>query len=680
MKNEKIEKKVKKNQENHSMTLIYMYIGNINRCVKNQSISFSNEFTVKYDIDNKRMTIEQNEETTENIYGKNILNLNLIVGKNGCGKSTILDLLGLNNRDRITEFSFTTGEEPCSWFALYHLYGNNFAVEGYNCELLNFDKYLKNVYSIGFRYDYAEHQMVYYEPLQEYEIVGKKKWSGINNHIFYLSYQVEPRISWYTTAKRTESSSTDYYLFGRQYLDTIGYESVIDYLFNSTRDKVIVEKMGIKHNACVKIKLKQNTSQNVLSSEWINGKTTEKFQEEVETALYACDEKLMDKPNVQLNNYFHVKSEYTLKQSMIIRYLEALVWYALSNKMHNYMPKYQPNQNKYLYRKKYLLEYLKNMEEETAQNYETMNIHFVYGDYQIAEKICESLEKVPDKYYLDPDIIEVPFSSMQENFLLDLMKTLDEDSNDDGGHVVRHQHFIQVSFEQLSSGEAYFLDLYASIYWGLKKSKNQAKGDTCILLLDEPDSRFHPEWSRTFISYLVKNLKSELFSDYNYQILITTHSPLLLSDVPKGNIICMNKTNENSVRIETAKYGFMSNLNDILIDSFFTASPFGEFAENYVNDIITSINRFEKNIRLNSDKSINKDKVSQELLKLQNKLKIVDEPRIRESLCKRIEDLQIRLQILDHGMGIDESIREIRQKQIQILKNRILELEAYDQN
>jgi hypothetical protein len=142
----------------------------------------------------------------------------------------------------------------------------------------------------------------------------------------------------------------------------------------------------------------------------------------------------------------------------------------------------------------------------------------------------------------------------------------------------------------------------------------------------------------------------------------------------------MNKTNENSVRIETAKYGFMSNLNDILIDSFFTASPFGEFAENYVNDIITSINRFEKNIRLNSDKSINKDKVSQELLKLQNKLKIVDEPRIRESLCKRIEDLQIRLQILDHGMGIDESIREIRQKQIQILKNRILELEAYDQN
>ena len=123
------------------------------------------------------------------------------------------------------------------------------------------------------------------------------------------------------------------------------------------------------------------------------------------------------------------------------------------------------------------------------------------------------------------------------------------------------------------------------------------QGDTCILLLDEPDSRFHPEWSRRFIKNLTEELKKEMFRKFRYQIIISTHSPLLLSDVRREDIICMNTDGKNgSVRIEKSPYGFMSNINDILLDTFFLEAPYGAWAENYVNKLLEKISQLGQEI------------------------------------------------------------------------------------
>lgn len=57
-----------------------------------------------------------------------------------------------------------------------------------------------------------------------------------------------------------------------------------------------------------------------------------------------------------------------------------------------------------------------------------------------------------------------------------------------------------------------------------------AKSKHVLLLLDEPDSAFHPEWHRVFLPKLFYFLK-EKRPDNFFHAVIATHSPLLLSDL-----------------------------------------------------------------------------------------------------------------------------------------------------
>ena len=108
--------------------------------------------------------------------------------------------------------------------------------------------------------------------------------------------------------------------------------------------------------------------------------------------------------------------------------------------------------------------------------------------------------------------------------------------------------------------------------------------------MDEPDCRFHPEWSRNFIQNLKELLNTEAFREYRYQVIISTHSPILVSDVVKESIHCLHRNKDGSVSIQSSNYGLMSNLSNLFTDTFFSQSVFGAFAEQYANTLIQDIN------------------------------------------------------------------------------------------
>lgn len=108
----------------------------------------------------------------------------------------------------------------------------------------------------------------------------------------------------------------------------------------------------------------------------------------------------------------------------------------------------------------------------------------------------------------------------------------------------------------------------AALYQAIKSSQDRHhSGDTCVLLLDEPDCRFHPEWSRNFIQSLRELLNTKTFREYRYQIIISTHSPLLVSDAVKDSIHCLHRNDDNNVSVQSSNYGLMSNLSN-LFDHF----------------------------------------------------------------------------------------------------------------
>ena len=61
-----------------------------------------------------------------------------------------------------------------------------------------------------------------------------------------------------------------------------------------------------------------------------------------------------------------------------------------------------------------------------------------------------------------------------------------------------------------------------------------------IICFDEPEGTFHPEWARKYVYYLVKFLDLVNESkDLTFQIIIATHSPFIVSDIPEQNINCI---------------------------------------------------------------------------------------------------------------------------------------------
>ncbi len=69
------------------------------------------------------------------------------------------------------------------------------------------------------------------------------------------------------------------------------------------------------------------------------------------------------------------------------------------------------------------------------------------------------------------------------------------------------------------------------------------KNKSAILLLDEPETHFNPDWRSKFISTLEKSLLSSESNNLMRDILITSHSPFIISDCYPDKVIVFSKGN-----------------------------------------------------------------------------------------------------------------------------------------
>jgi predicted ATP-binding protein involved in virulence len=163
---------------------------------------------------------------------------------------------------------------------------------------------------------------------------------------------------------------------------------------------------------------------------------------------------------------------------------------------------------------------------------------------------------------------------------------------------------FQPSEINLSSGENSLLNLFSRFHELLVKMNHLQWGNFInIILLDEADLGFHPKWKKQFIKSILfffdiyfKSLKSKV------QIIFTTHDPLTLSDILNYNVVYLDKGNNNIVFDEhlKPKNSFGANISDLLADSFFVGDGLiGEFAKNKIQDVIEYIN--DENKRTNKN-------------------------------------------------------------------------------
>ena len=158
----------------------------------------------------------------------------------------------------------------------------------------------------------------------------------------------------------------------------------------------------------------------------------------------------------------------------------------------------------------------------------------------------------------------------------------------------------EIPFYKLSSGERQFLFMMSSIIYHVMNIKSVPTSRVAYrylnIVLDEVEMCFHPEYQRTFIYNLLNAIERLHLNTYcSFNIIITTHSPFLLSDIPQSNVLYMEKG--EVVDKSKMQNPFAANVNDILYQSFFLSNGFmGEFAKKKIIKMVNEVNnnKFDK--------------------------------------------------------------------------------------
>ncbi|MBA4318783.1 MAG: hypothetical protein C0412_10320 [Flavobacterium sp.] len=164
-----------------------------------------------------------------------------------------------------------------------------------------------------------------------------------------------------------------------------------------------------------------------------------------------------------------------------------------------------------------------------------------------------------------------------------------------------------ISFDwspQLSSGQKAFLTLFSRLYYVVELSKkfsNKKLPENLIILIDEGEISFHPQWQKEYIKTLLQ-WTDKIFDSENceknksIQLIITTNTPLLLSDIIRENAIFIDK----GVVDEDDYKTFSANISDLYLEPFFIHDG---LVGNFAKDKIEKVFHLLKQRRLNSDET-----------------------------------------------------------------------------
>lgn len=149
-----------------------------------------------------------------------------------------------------------------------------------------------------------------------------------------------------------------------------------------------------------------------------------------------------------------------------------------------------------------------------------------------------------------------------------------------------------IYWDDISDGETSLISLFARIW---HEHKNRDNGfTTCIF--DEPDTSLHPEWQKSLVDRF-RSFFSLLGKTDKHHIIITSHSPIVVSDLPRENIIFLDKNASGECVVKEPKdmeRTFGANIHSLYRSSFFMNGVMGEFAEGKINDVIKDLREDNK--------------------------------------------------------------------------------------
>ena len=129
-------------------------------------------------------------------------------------------------------------------------------------------------------------------------------------------------------------------------------------------------------------------------------------------------------------------------------------------------------------------------------------------------------------------------------------------------------------------------------------------------MLDEVELYFHPDLQRRFISLLLDSIKGlQMKFVQGVNITLVTHSPFVLSDIPRSNILCLSRE-PNQIAFDKT---FAANIHDLFNNTFILPYTIGEYAQRKLSELIKRYNVIKADTYSRSDCSIDASHFCQQL-------------------------------------------------------------------
>jgi len=144
----------------------------------------------------------------------------------------------------------------------------------------------------------------------------------------------------------------------------------------------------------------------------------------------------------------------------------------------------------------------------------------------------------------------------------------------------------QFKFNSLSTGQQIIIGYLGIIFADINYFAKDK--DTILIFFDEVETGFHPSMQKNFLKLLL-DVFQKIFKNKKFHFIFLTHSPFILSDIPKENIIFLKDGKNVSDEIDIHTFG--ANIHTLLSHAFFMEDGLiGEFAKEKINDVIKFLN------------------------------------------------------------------------------------------
>lgn len=538
------------------MELIYIWIESY-RNFKNQSVSLSGKFDIYYDAEKEVLKCKKIDDYIK-LFRSPIENISAIVGKNGVGKTNLLSLIGNRMSERI--------EEKGKCFLIYHLReSDTFVIEGNYCSVL---KCIKNNKKINRKYFFDKGWYCIEVETENDEFSFVSDYSR-NSYILYFKNND------YDELEVSETINESKIMVQRKIVPIKGISHV--YVIRMLIEQMKIDNREMFLDEKYTLRISYNDFFVEYYDEYLNkdapgilSKNENKYRLLNAFVYYYFRRVLMHRSVDRDDEKAHFEDVFcnkNLNESYPAIYwtiIETINYKYLNETLDDITIKYNRKQ---FYELINVLE--KNDKNSCFQYYTGQEGTFDYDAYLELELTRDT--KMDEYVDMVKATIDTRMDAIREQ----------------AGNL--YNDFFDYSLYNLSSGECTYLDLFSSIYEQLSKELDNA--NHYILLFDEIDQRFHPELARELIDSLITFINDNYkMVDKTIQIIFTTHSPFILTDLTSDRIVALEKNKENSAVIYQMKgKTFGANIHRLLMDEFFMQSTVGEYAKGKINEMIKNL-------------------------------------------------------------------------------------------